>query len=666
VPVADRAILQKVADTVRVLSAEAVEKAASGHPGLPMGCAELGTYLFARQLRHNPANPRWMGRDRFVLSAGHGSMLLYSLLHLSGYDLSLDQLKNFRQLHSQTPGHPEYGEAPGVETTTGPLGQGVACGVGMAIAQKWLRARFGEELFNAKIWVLVGDGCMMEGVGAEAGSLAGHLRLENFVLIYDSNDVCLDGPLGECLSEDTAKRFEAYGFRVLKIDGHDFDQVADAFDQARAESQRPTLIVAKTTIGKGAPHKQGTSACHGSKLGADELAAFKQSLGWTDESFYIPAEVKDYFKGLRPRFEQYEAAWNDDVAAMKRADPEKARLWDVYTHKALPEDFDEQVWRADAPADKATRAQSQRILQSVAELAPFLVGGSADLSVSDLTAIKGSGIIGPYDWAQRNIKFGVREFCMAAACYGMSLHGMVQPLCGTFLTFSDYMRNAIRLCSIMRRRVFFQFTHDSIFLGEDGPTHQPIEHLAALRAIPNLTVIRPCDEHELKAMWIQAFKIDGPVAFILTRQGVKSQGELTRSKAREGLARGGYVLYGEPGGACDGLLIATGSEIGLAMDAARLLEREGKTVRVVSMPSCELFDAQEESYRDSVLGGEVGLRVSIEAGAETGWHKYVGRDGLVIGLTTYGASAPGQAVREHFGFTPEKIVERIESALASR
>ena len=659
---ADKTVLQKIANTVRVISAEGVEKANSGHPGLPMGCAEIGAYLFAKQLRYNPANPAWAGRDRFVLSAGHGSMFLYSLLHLSGYDLPLEQLKSFRQLHSMTPGHPEYGEAPGVETTTGPLGQGIACAVGMAIADKIAANRFGEDLFAGKIFTLAGDGCMMEGVSSEASSLAGHLRLNNLVIIYDSNDICLDGPLTECMSEDTAIRYEAYGFRVLHADGHDFESLAKAFDEARAEAERPVLLIAKTVIGKGSPKKHGSSKVHGSPLGADELVAVKKALDWPEEPFFIPQEVKQYFAELRPRLAAAEADWNAKVEAMKKADPAKAELWAVMTAKKLPADFAEQVWNMEVTPNKATRNQAQEIIAKVAALAPFFVSGSADLSCSDNTSIKGMGSLSRSDWSQRNIKWGVREFAMGTGSYGMALQGMCQPLCGTFFTFSDYMRNAIRVCSLMKQRVFFQFTHDSILLGEDGPTHQPVEHLASLRAMPGLTVIRPCDENELKAAWIEAFKINGPVAFILSRQNIQSQGDLTRTKAREGVTRGAYVLYGAQGD-CDVVICVTGSEVGLAMDTARKLEAQGKTVRVVSMPSWELFDAQDKAYRESVLGGKARVRVAIEAGCELGWHKYVGCDGIVVAINSFGASAPAKVLADHFGFTPEKVIGRIEEAL---
>jgi transketolase len=604
-----------------------------------------------------------MGRDRFVLSGGHGSMFLYSLLHLSGYDLSLEELKNFRQLHSKTPGHPEYLEAPGVETTTGPLGQGIACATGMAIAQKLLAARFGQELFDAKVFALAGDGCFMEGISSEASSLAGHMRLNNLVLIYDSNDICLDGPTSECLTEDTGRRYEAYGFSVITIDGHDLGQIEKAFQKARAEQNKPTLIIARTIIGKGAPKKQGTNAAHGAKLGQEEIDGLKKALGWPDEAFHIPAEVTEYMASRQADFQAYETAWNAKLEAMKQADPAKAALWNVYLSKRLPADFADQVYNMDVAANKATRAQSQSILTKVAELAPFFISGSADLSCSDLTSIKSAANVTPQDWSGRNMKYGVREFAMAAISYGMALHGMIQPMCGTFFTFSDYMRNAIRIASLMKQRVIFQFTHDTILLGEDGPTHQPIEHLAALRAMPGVTVIRPADENELKAAWIEAFAINGPVALVLSRQNIVSQGDASKSKALRGVAQGAYVLYGEAGARCDVMLVATGSEVGLAMQAAKLIEAQGKSVRVVSMPSWELFEKQDEGYKALVLGGEIGLKVSIEAACEMGWHKWVGSDGVVIAINRFGISAPAEQLAEIFGFTPQKVADRVMAAL---
>ncbi len=658
-----REILQKTADTVRVLAAESIEKAGCGHPGLPLGCAEIGAYLYTSQLRHNPQNPGWFGRDRFVLSAGHGSMFLYSLLHLTGYDLPLEQLKNFRQLHSMTPGHPEFGEAPGVETTTGPLGQGIAAASGMAIALKILRGRFDDTLFNSKVFVLAGDGCIMEGISAEASSLAGHLQLDNLVLIYDSNDICLDGPTSECLSEDTGERYRAYGFRVIHIDGHDFDQIEEAFETARSETGKPVIIIAKTIIGKGAPSKQATSSCHGAKLGREELEALKKSLDWPESAFHIPAEVSRFMQGLQKRLAGHEKTWDAALEKTLGGKPDLMKLWSSFSSQTPDPDFIDRIWNLEIPAGKATRAQSQIIIAEVARLLPFFYTGSADLSCSDSSNIKWSGCITPGDWGQRNLKFGVREFAMASACYGMALTGLFRPLCATFMTFSDYMRNAIRLCALMKQKVIFQFTHDSVFLGEDGPTHQPVEHYAALRAIPNLAFIRPCDGNELKAAWIKAIQQDGPVAFSLTRQGLPDLGELTRTRALEGVARGGYILHGDPGTSSDVLICATGSEVSTAIEVTRKLELSGISVRVVSIPCWEFFDSQDESYRRSVLGGDFTLCVAIEAGIEMGWHKYTGRNGLIISMSGYGASAPEPDLREEFGFTAERIIRRIKSRL---
>lgn len=659
----DKQLLEKIANTIRVLSAEGVEKANSGHPGLPMGCADLGATLFARHLRYNPKNPTWIGRDRFILSAGHGSMFIYSLLHLSGYDLSLDELAKFRQVGSKTPGHPEFGETDGVETTTGPLGQGIAAGVGMALAQKMLGARFGNELFDSKVFVLCGDGCMMEGISSEASSLAGHLALNNFVIVYDSNDICLDGPTTDCFSEDTGKRYEAYGFRVIKVDGHDFEQIDQAFAAARAESDKPVLIVAKTKIGKGSPNKQGKNAAHGAPLGKDEVTLVKQQLGWPETPFFVPAEVSEFFAARQGELAKTETEWQARLAAALQADPEKAKLWDVYAKQELPADFEDQVWNHPMEPGKATRSQSQAVIAKVASLVPYFVTSSADLSSSDNTSIKGAGSVSRSDFSQRVLKFGVREFAMATACYGMRLTGMLQPLCGTFFTFSDYMRNAVRLAAIMKQRVLFQFTHDSIFVGEDGPTHQPIEHVAALRAIPGVTVIRPCDEFETKAMWIQAFKVDGPVAFILSRQNMKDVSAMTSVKARQGLARGAYVLCGKEQGPVDVQIYASGSEVGVAIDAAKILEEQGKTVQVVSMPSWELFEAQDKAYKKSILNVEAKLRVSIEAGSEMGWHKYIGREGLAVAINRFGISGPAKQLAEIFGFTGAKVAEQVVAAL---
>ncbi len=661
----EKQILQRVADTIRVLSAEAIEQVNSGHPGLPLGCAEAGAVLFSRIMRHNPANPNWPGRDRFVLSAGHGSMLLYSLLHLTGFGLSTEQLASFRHLKSETPGHPELGETAGVEVTTGPLGQGLGMGAGMAVAQRLMDAQIGGGLFDGKVFVLASDGDMMEGISHEVGAIAGHLKLHPLVVLYDNNQICLDGPTSDCLTDDVLARFRAYGWKVNHVDGHDLEALETALVEARAERSQPTLISMRTVIGKGAPQKQGSSGVHGAPLGAEELARLKEGLGWPAEPFHVPAEVAAYFEERKAVFAGYEREWNEKLAALRAADPEKGKLYDTFAGRSLPADFDEQLWNAQVSAGKATRVMSGEMINHVARLIPFFYSGSADLSVSDNTAIKGMGTISPEDFSGRTFKFGVREFGMAAICNGMAAFGMVQPLCGTFFTFSDYMRNALRLAAIMRQRVIYQFTHDSIFVGEDGPTHQPIEHLASLRAMPGFTLFRPCDENELRASWIEAFKTQGPVALILTRQNLKSQGEASRANAREGVARGGYILHGESGDV-DVLIAATGSEVEPAMGAARLLEAEGKRVRVVSLPSWQRFDAQDAAYRESVLGGQAALRVSVEAGATLGWHKYVGADGLTIGIDTFGASGNMKDLADYYGLTPEKIAGRIGSELAAR
>jgi len=659
-------ILQKIAHTVRALSADAIERQKSGHPGLPLGAAEIGAYLYAKILRHNPKNPDWVGRDRFVLSAGHGSMLLYSLLHLSGYDLSLDDIKNFRQLHSMTPGHPEFGDTPGVETTTGPLGQGIAAGTGMAIAQKLLMARFGEDLFNARIWVLAGDGCIMEGISSEAGSLAGTLGLNNLIIIYDSNDICLDGPTQDCMLEDTGKRYESYGFRVIQINGHDFSEISQAFASAEVESERPVLIIAKTTIGKYATHIEGKSVAHGKFLGDEEMKLLKSAIGWPEKPlFYVPKEVTEYFTNRLPELEKLESNWNARLQKMKSDDKAKSTLWESFAKKMIPEDFEQWLWNLDIKSDQPTRKYNEAVVTFLGKTLPFIITGSADVASCDFTWLPDHGIVSKNNWNGRQIRFGVREFSMAACAYGMSLHGMIQPVVGTFLVFSDYMRNAIRLAALMKQRVIFVYSHDSILLAQDGPTHQPVEHLMSLRLMPNLTLIRPGDENETKAAWAAALHSqDGPVALCFTRQPVESQvSDLTREHAREGVRKGAYVLCGEPGKKVDVELFSTGSEIHSAVGAAKLLEKDGFSVRVISVPSWELFDMQPAEYREKIRNGTADLKVSIEAGVGLGWQKFVGESGLIISQDQYGASAPEPVMADHFGFTVEKIYQRIKDTL---
>ena len=661
----EKNILQKIAHTVRALAADAIEKQKSGHPGLPLGAAELGTFIYAQAMKHNPKNPDWIGRDRFVLSAGHGSMLLYALLHLSGYDVSLDDIKDFRLLKSITPGHPELGVAPGVETTTGPLGQGVAAGTGMAIAQKLLAARFGDELFDSNIYILAGDGCMMEGISSEAGSLAGTLGLNNLVIVYDSNDICLDGPTDECFKEDIAKRYEAYGFKVFHVDGYDFDQMETVFNDAATEKDKPTLIIAKTVIGRHTPNREGTSKSHGNFLGS-EMSGFKKAIGWPEEPFFIPDEVTAYFKNKNPQFEKYESDWNDKLDKMKSDDASKAELWDTFLNKKLPVDFEDQLWNLEIDPDQPTRKYNEAIIRKVAELVPFFISGSADVASVDFTWLEGNPIVRHNDWNKQQIKFGVREFSMAACAYGMNIHGMIQPSVGTFLVFSDYMRNAMRMSAMMKQRVIYVFTHDSILIGQDGPTHQPVEHLMSLRLMPNLTLLRPGDENEAKAAWATAFEVEnGPVAICFTRQPVKSfAGSLTKEQARDGFKRGAYLLYGEIDSNVDIEIFASGSEINISLQAAKMLEKDGRSVRVISVPSWELFDKQDENYKNSILNGNADVKVSVEAGVGNGWQKFVGSNGLIISQETYGESAPEPVMADHFGFTDEKIYLKISEAFS--
>ncbi len=663
----EQKLLQSIANTVRALSADAIELQQSGHPGLPLGAAEIGAYLFAKELRHHPANPNWLGRDRFVLSAGHGSMLLYSLLHLSGYDVTMDDLRNFRQLHSKTPGHPEYGVTPGVETTTGPLGQGIAAATGMAMANKLLAARFGEDLFDAKIWVLAGDGCMMEGISAEAGSLAGTLGLDNLVIIYDSNDICLDGPTQEVMTEDIAQRYNAYGFCVHIINGHDFNEIAAACSQARREREKPTLIIAKTIIGKYAPNVQGKSICHGKYLGAEELSLLKKNIGWPQTPlFYVPQEVRAYFSRRKDACAQAEREWTAKLRMLLSKDERKAELWETFSGKKMPADFAEQIWNLPLQPNQATRKYSESVIAKIGNMLPYVITGSADVSSCDFTWLPYSGIVAKGDWNHQQIKFGVREFCMAACAIGMSLSGMLQPIVGTFLVFSDYMRNAVRMAALMKQRVIFVFSHDSILLAQDGPTHQPVEQLMSLRLIPNLTVVRPGDENETKAAWIAALQVqEGPVVLCFTRQPVRSTvSDLTAARARRGVWRGAYVLYGTEEGVVDVEIFATGSEIHPATGAAIKLQNDGLSTRVVSVPSWELFAAQDHAYKSMILDQKARLKVSVAAGIGLGWQKFISRDGLILSQETFGASAPEPVMADHFGFTAEKVYEKIKKVLA--
>ena len=656
-----------LANAIRALAMDAVQQANSGHPGMPMGMAEIAEVLWNHHLRHNPANPQWMDRDRFVLSNGHGSMLLYALLHLSGYDLPLAEIKRFRQLHSKTPGHPEYGCVPGVETTTGPLGQGLANAVGMALAEKVLAAGFnrdGFDIVNHRTWVFVGDGCLMEGISHEACSLAGTWGLGKLIAIYDDNGISIDGRVQGWFSDDTPRRFEAYGWQVIRaVDGHDFNALEQALTLAKTQSERPTLICCKTVIGKGAPNKQGGHDCHGAALGDKEVAATRANLGWNHPPFEIPEAVYAGWNG-RAKGAALEAAWNEKFAAYAQAHPQLAAEFKRRMTGELPAG-----WRAhcDAFVAKvnqdaatiATRKASQNALEALAPVLPELVGGSADLTGSNLTNWSGSKVV---DRAHGGnyLHFGVREFGMAGITNGLSLHGGLIPYAGTFLVFADYARNALRVAALMKIRAIYVFTHDSIGLGEDGPTHQPVEHAAALRVIPNMDVWRPCDTVESAGAWIAAIeRNDGPTSLLFSRQNLPFQPRTPAQIAA--IARGGYVLA-EAQGKPQCVIIATGSEVQLALEARQALAQRGVSVRVVSMPSTTEFDRQDAAYRDSVLPRGV-PRVAVEAGTSDFWRKYVGLEGAVVGIDRFGESAPAGELFKHFGFTVDNVVKTVTGVL---
>ncbi|MCG5513953.1 transketolase [Ectothiorhodospira shaposhnikovii] len=660
---------KELANAIRALSMDAVQKANSGHPGAPMGMADIAEVLWNDYLKHNPANPQWADRDRFVMSNGHGSMLVYSLLHLSGYDLPIEELKQFRQFHSRTPGHPEYGYTPGVETTTGPLGQGITNAVGMAIAEKALAAHFnrpGHEVVDHYTYVFLGDGCLMEGISHEACSLAGTLGLGKLVAFYDDNGISIDGEVEGWFTDDTPKRFEAYGWHVVPgVDGHDAEAVKQAIEQARAVKDRPTLICCKTIIGFGSPNKQGKEECHGAPLGQDEIALVRETLGWPHEPFVIPDEIRAGWNA-RDKGAQAENAWQARFAEYAEAHPELAAEFTRRMSGELPADWaqkaqafiEETVAKAETIA---SRKASQNAIGGYAPALPELLGGSADLAGSNLTLWKGSKGISKEDGDGNYLFYGVREFGMAAIMNGIALHGGFIPYGGTFLIFSDYARNGLRMSALMKQRVIYVMTHDSIGLGEDGPTHQPVEQVTSLRLIPNMHVWRPCDAVETAAAWKAGIeRTDGPSLLSLSRQNLPHQ---TRTQAQlADIARGGYVLH-DAGGQPDAIILATGSEVGIAMEAAKALESKGKRVRVVSMPCQEVFDAQDADYRESVLPGAVRARVAVEAGVTVGWLKYVGLDGRVVGMDRFGESAPGGELMKHFGFTADNVISAVEAVL---
>jgi transketolase len=659
----------ELANAIRVLAMDAVQQANSGHPGMPMGMADIAEVLWNDHLRHNPANPRWPNRDRFVISNGHGSMLLYALLHLTGYDLPMSELKRFRQLHSKTPGHPEYEITPGVETTTGPLGQGLANAVGMAIAERVLAAEFNTsefDLVDHYTYVFLGDGCLMEGISHEACSLAGTLGLSKLIGFWDNNGISIDsekGSMSQWFTDDTPKRFEAYGWHVIPdVNGHDPAAVEAAIVSAKAERARPTLICCKTIIAKGAPHKANTGAAHGAPLGADEVAGTRKALAWNYPPFEIPADIYAGWDA-RARGARLESDWNAVLASYGEKEPEKTAEFRRRISGELPKNWREWTQRTIAEIDAkaetiATRKASQNMIGALGPMLPELIGGSADLAASNLTLWSGSKAIGR-SGGGNYIFFGVREFGMAAVSNGIALHGALVPYCATFLTFSDYARNALRMAALMRRRVIYVFTHDSIGLGEDGPTHQPVEHAATLRLIPNMDVWRPCDATESAVAWIAGIeRRDGPTSLLFTRQNVPPQPRTGEQVSA--ISRGGYVLSDAP--AARAVIIATGSEVQLAIEAQKMLASQNVAVRVVSMPCTNVFDRQTAAYRADVLPR--GLpRIAVEAGVPDYWRKYVGLDGAVIGIDRFGESAPAADVFKFFGFTAENVVNAVKQVL---
>jgi transketolase len=653
-------------NAIRFLAVDAVEQAKSGHPGMPMGAAPMAYVLWTRHLRHNPRDPKWPNRDRFVLSAGHGSMLLYALLHLTGYDLPMEELQQFRQWGSRTPGHPEYGHTPGVETTTGPLGQGFANAVGMAIAEQYLAAQFNREgfsIFDHFTYVIASDGDLMEGISHEAASLAGHLGLGKLIVLYDDNDISIDGSTDQTFTEDVGARFEAYGWHVQHVeDGNDLMAIDAALWQARAETERPSLIVVRTHIGYGSPNKQDTPAAHGAPLGPEEVRLTKRNLGWPeDKTFYVPDEVYRHMRQAVKRGQQWQDEWEALRTRYREAYPAEAAELERWLSRRLPEGWNEGLPAFEAGKAVATRNAGGAVLDVLAARIPELIGGSADLAESNKTHPKGREAFSRNNRKGGYIHFGVREHAMAAICNGLSLHGL-RAYASTFLVFSDYLRPSLRLSALMGQPVIYVFTHDSIGLGEDGPTHQPIEHLSSLRAIPNVVVLRPADATETVEAWKIALERDnGPTLLILTRQNVPVL-DRNRLAPAEGVRRGGYVLK-EAQNTLRAILLASGSEVHIALAAAEQLETEGIGVRVVSMPSWELFRQQAPAYRDAVLPPEITVRVAIEAGVAQGWEQFVGCHGRIVSLERFGASAPAQVLFQQFGFTPERVAHEVQMLL---
>ncbi|WHY58732.1 transketolase [Peribacillus simplex] len=656
-------------NTIRTLSIDAIEKANSGHPGMPMGAAPMAYKLWTEYMNHNPKNPDWFNRDRFVLSAGHGSMLLYSLLHLSGYGLSIDDLKSFRQWGSKTPGHPEFGHTAGVDATTGPLGQGIAMAVGMAMAERHLAESYNRDSYNVVdhyTYSICGDGDLMEGVSAEAASLAGHLQLGRLVVLYDSNDISLDGDLSQSFSESVADRFKSYGWQYIRVeDGNDLQEIAKAIEEAKTDDARPTLIEVKTVIGYGSPNRSGKSAVHGAPLGADELKLTKEAYKWTfEEDFHVPEEVYSHFnEAVVDAGSQKEEAWNELFKNYKEAHPELAEQLELAIKGELPAEWDQEIPVYEEGKTLASRASSGEVLNAIAKKVPSFIGGSADLAGSNNTAIKGETDLLPGNYSGRNIWFGVREFAMGAALNGMALHGGLKVYGGTFFVFSDYLRPAIRMAALMGLPVNYVFTHDSIAVGEDGPTHEPIEQLASLRAMPNLGVIRPADGNETAAAWKVAMEsTNKPTALVLTRQGLPTIKD-TSETAYEGVSKGAYIISASKKEVADALLLATGSEVNLAVEAQKALANEGIDVSVISMPSWDRFETQSKEYKQSVINPAVKKRLAIEVASPFGWDRYAGDEGEILAINHFGASAPGGKIMKEFGFTVENVVARVKDML---
>ncbi len=652
-------MITNIANTIRGLVADIVEKAKSGHPGMPLGTAEISAVLYSEVLKHDPTVPDWPDRDRFVLSAGHGSALLYTLLHLTGYQMPMEELKRFRQLGSKTPGHPEFWDVPGIETTTGPLGQGLSNAVGMALAERMLATRFNRpdyEIVDHYTYAIAGDGCLMEGVTSEASSLAGDLGLGKLIVFYDDNEISIEGSTDLAFKEDVLQRYEAYGWQVLSIDGHDQEEILKALEDAKADTSRPTLIAAKTKIGKGSP-LEGSAKSHGAPLGKENIVALKKALGLPEDEFYVPDKVYKHFEQKRSEWADTRKSWENKFKAWSEKYPELRTEWDRVMNRELPSDLKSALPKFEVGSALATRNAGGKVLTALSSKLPELVGGSADLSPSTKTYVEGAGDIGNGNFEGKNFHFGVREHAMGSILNGLSIHGGFRVYGSTFFVFSDYMRPPIRLASLMHQPVIYVFTHDSFYVGEDGPTHQPVEHIEALRIIPGMRTIRPADANETAWAWMSALeRTTGPTAILLTRQNLPT----LSGTDLEGFRRGGYIISEPEDGKADLVIIATGSEVSLALAAAEKLAAENKNARVVSMPCRELFMAQDPSYINKVLGTDL-PRVAIEAGVSSGWYQITGTSGLVIGLDEFGKSGPFKDLTELFGFTPEAVVNKIKS-----